>query len=99
MYKDELIQLHQFLVYVLKYLDTDEKSHKACERYLVLNISPHHIHKTKAEHKHAVFVLSDVISEVILDKDVDTIPPNVQNALDDLVRKSERELIEQQASN
>ena len=23
MYKDEMIQLHQFLVYVLKYLDTD----------------------------------------------------------------------------
>ena len=27
MYKDEMIQLHQFLVYVLKYLDTDNSSH------------------------------------------------------------------------
>ena len=26
MYKDEMIQLHQFLVYVLKYLDTDNSS-------------------------------------------------------------------------
>ena len=25
MYKDEMIQLHQFLVYVLKYLDTDNQ--------------------------------------------------------------------------
>ena len=95
MYKDELIQLHQFLVYVLKYLDTDEKAHKSCEKYLLLNISPHHIHKTKAEHKHAVFVLSNIITEVILEKDVDTIPPNVQNAIDDLVRKSRNELIAQ----
>ena len=53
-----MIQLHQFLVYVLKYLDTDENAHNLCQDYLALNISPHHIHKTKAEHKHAIFVLS-----------------------------------------
>lgn len=47
MYKDEMIQLHQFLVYVLKYLDTDERVHENCAEYLALKISPHHIHKLK----------------------------------------------------
>ncbi|MBX7076399.1 MAG: UPF0058 family protein [Methanobacteriaceae archaeon] len=98
MYKDEMIQLHQFLVYVLKYLDTDERVHENCEEYLALNISPHHIHKTKAEHKHAIFVLSNIISEVILEKDPDTIPPNVSSALEDLVRRSRKQLAAQESS-
>ena len=87
-----MIQLHQFLVYVLKYLDTDDNAHNLCSDYLALNISPHHIHRTKAEHKHAIFVLSNTISEVILTKEENSIPPNVSNALRDLVRKSKKEL-------
>ncbi|MCQ2961306.1 MAG: UPF0058 family protein [archaeon] len=92
MYKDEMIQLHQFLVYVLKYLDTDNTAYQYCEEYLALNISPHHIHRTKAEHKHAIFVLSNTISEVILNKEECSVPPNVSNALRDLVRRSKKEL-------
>lgn len=94
MYKDEMIQLHQFLVYVLNYLGTDENAHNLCQDYLALNISPHHIHKTKAEHKHAIFVLSNTISKVILSKEEGSIPTNVSNALVDLVRKSQKELNE-----
>ena len=92
MYKDEMIQLHQFLVYVLKYLDTDNSAHEFFDDYLALNISPHHIHRTKAEHKHAIFVLSNIISEVILNKEEGSVPPNVSNALRDLVRRSKKEL-------
>ena len=87
-----MIQLHQFLVYVLKYLDTDNNAHEYIEEYLALNISPHHIHRTKAEHKQAIFVLSNTISEVILHKEEGSIPPNVSNALRDLVRRSKKEL-------
>ena len=46
-----MIQLHQFLVYVLKYL-----------------------------------------AEVILNKEEGSVPPNVSNALRDLVRRSKKEL-------
>ena len=52
------------------------------------------IHKTKAEHKHAIFVLSNTISKVILSKEEGSIPTNVSNALVDLVRKSQKELNE-----
>ncbi|MDO5849253.1 MAG: UPF0058 family protein [Methanobrevibacter sp.] len=92
MYKDEMIQLHQFLVYVLKFLAENDQIQNDCSEYMILNISPHHIHKTKAEHKHAIFVLCKIISEIIADKDNNSIPSNVCNSLSDLVARSEKEL-------
>jgi len=92
MYKDEMIQMHQFLVYVLKYLETESEIPNSCSEYIALNISPHHIHRTKAEHKHAIFVLSNTISEVILKEDEGSVPSNVSNALAELVRRSKKEL-------
>ena len=87
-----MIQLHQFLVYVLKYLAEDDQITNDCSEYITLKISPHHIHKTKAEHKHAIFVLCKIISQVIADKEGNSIPENVRNSLADLVLRSEKEL-------
>jgi hypothetical protein len=92
MYKDELIQLHQFLVYVLKYLDDEYEVKDECKEYLSLNISPHHIHRTKAEHKFAIFVLSNAISDVIATNNGRT-SSNISNGLSELVKRSRRELI------
>ncbi len=92
MYTDEMIQLHQFLVYVLKYLAEDDQITNDCSEYITLKISPHHIHKTKAEHKHAIFVLCKIIAQVIADKENSSIPENVRNSLSDLVKRSENEL-------
>ena len=78
-----MIQLHQFLVYVLKYLAEDDQITNDCSEY---------IHKTKAEHKHAIFVLCKIISQVIADKEGNSIPENVRNSLADLVSRSEKEL-------
>ena len=92
MYKDEMIQMHQFLVYVLKYLAEDDQIKNDCSEYISLKISPHHIHKTKAEHKHAIFVLCKIISEIISEREDNPIPENVRNSLSDLVKRSENEL-------
>ena len=92
MYKDEMIQMHQFLVYVLKYLAEDDEIKNDCSEYITLKISPHHIHKTKAEHKHAIFVLCKIISEIIAEREDNPIPEKVRNSLSDLVRRSEAEL-------
>ncbi|WP_406535031.1 UPF0058 family protein [Methanobrevibacter sp.] len=92
MYKDEMIQLHQFLVYVLKYLAEDDQIRNDCSEYITLKISPHHIHKTKAEHKHAIFVLCKIISQVIAEKEDNCIPENVRNSLSDLVVRSVNEI-------
>ncbi|WP_295722526.1 UPF0058 family protein [uncultured Methanobrevibacter sp.] len=93
MYKDEMIQMHQFLVYVLKYLAENDELENDCSVYIDLNISPHHIHRTKAEHKHAIFVLANTISNVILNKEEGSIPPNVTNALQELIKRSENDIV------
>ena len=87
-----MIQLHQFLVYVLKYLAEDDQIRNDCSEYITLRISPHHIHKTKAEHKHAIFVLCKIISQVIAEKEDNCIPENVRNSLSDLVTRSQDEI-------
>lgn len=87
-----MIQMHQFLVYVLKFLAENDQIKNDCGEYISLKISPHHIHKTKAEHKHAIFVLCKIISEIIDDKEKDSIPDNVRNSLADLVTRSEKEI-------
>lgn len=92
MYKDEMIQMHQFLVYVLKYLEKNNEIQNSFNDYISLNISPHHIHRTKAEHKHAIFMLSTIISDVILEESSDSLQINVSVALQELVKKSRKEL-------
>ena len=87
-----MIQMHQFLVYVLKFLAENDQIKNDCGEYISLKISPHHIHKTKAEHKHAIFVLCKIISEIIADKEENSIPDNVRNSLSDLVARSEKEI-------
>ncbi len=47
---------------------------------------------SKAEHKHAIFVLCKIIAQVIADKEDNSIPENVRNSLSDLVKRSENEL-------
>ena len=63
MYKDEMIQMHQFLVYVLKNLAENDE-----------------------------FVLASTISNVMLHKDENAIPPNVTNALQELIKRSEKDM-------
>jgi hypothetical protein len=92
MYKDEMIQIHQFLLYVLKYLETEEKMHNTCSSYIDLNIRPHHIQKIKAEHKHAIFTLAYIISQVIQETDEESLPTNVTNSLNELIIRSRQEM-------
>ena len=99
MYKDELIQLHQFLVYVLKSLEDENEVKEECEEYFRLNISPHHIHRTKAEHKYAIFVLSESISELIAKKNDSAAPSNIANGLSELAKRSKKELIRMHEDN
>ena len=97
MYKDEMIQLHQFLVYVLKYLENGYDIKDECEEYFSLNISPHHIHRTKAEHKYAIFVLLSAISEILAKKEGHNLPPNVVNGLSELAKRSRKEVVKMEA--
>ena len=86
MYKDELIHLHRLLIYLMKFLIDNGVSKSRFKAYMALNISPHHIHRTKAEHKHAIFVLACRISKVLAENG-DTIPRSIASKLGEIAER------------
>ncbi|MDY6930604.1 MAG: UPF0058 family protein [Halobacteriota archaeon] len=66
MRKEELIQLHMLLAHMKKYFEI-EGMDAEFEKYQELNISPAHIHRSKAEHKQAIFVLGTELASKISD--------------------------------
>lgn len=93
MYKDELIHLHQLLVYLMKFLVDNGVPRSFFEEYTNLSISPHHIHRTKSEHKYAVFMLAWSISQVLAENN-EIIPRNVANRLGELAERCKRDMIQ-----
>ncbi|VVB88541.1 Uncharacterised protein [uncultured archaeon] len=62
-HKEELIQLHTLMVQMKKFFEENgvgEFSH-----YHDLQISPIHVHRSKAEHKHAIFILGKEIASIM----------------------------------
>lgn len=55
MHKEELIQLHTLMVQMKRFFE--ENGMGGFSEYQSLHISPIHVHRSKAEHKHAIFVL------------------------------------------
>ncbi len=66
MHKDELIQLHTLMAQMKKYFECKGNDYNFDE-YQLLSISPVHIHRSKAEHKHAIFVLGNELASLISD--------------------------------
>jgi len=68
MHKDELLELHGQLVRIKEYFqsreDVDEDAFAA---YDELDVDPTHVHKSKSEHKHAVFVLGNALADAMSD--------------------------------
>ena len=66
MHKDELIALHQMLVEIKEYLEKNDSS-VDFSPYEELKITPSQAHKSKMEHKHAIFTLGNVIAKGMKD--------------------------------
>ncbi len=67
MHKDELLQLHSLLCQVKRYLeDANLPLNDEFGEYDSINVSPQHIHKSKTDHKKAVFLLGKGLSEVVM---------------------------------
>lgn len=67
MHKDELLQLHSLLCQMKRFfeesgVDTRTEFHE----YDGLQVSPQHIHKSKTDHKRAVFLLGKGLSELVM---------------------------------
>lgn len=70
MHKDELLQLHSLLCQVKRFFaDADLPDEEAFAEYEDLAVSPQHIHKSKTDHKRAVFLLGKGLSELVMGTD------------------------------
>lgn len=95
MHKDELIQLHQLLVYMRKILK--KKFGDSIDMYFTsydnLKIYHHHIHRTKSEHTYAIFLLASGIAKVL--SEYGNVPRSVASRLKSTGERIERELVRQ----
>jgi len=67
MQKEELIQIHTFLLQLRTQIEnlTENNDSQAFSSYDKLDIGPHKIHKSKNEHKLAVFELNKGIAKLL----------------------------------
>ncbi len=66
MQKEELIHLHSLMAELKDYVDEKEDEIDAdFEEYQTLETSPVHVHRSKSEHKHAIFVLGEELNESV----------------------------------
>ena len=98
MQKDELIQLHTFL-YQMKTQLVQLYDNHGCEstQYEKLDITPYQIHKSKREHKLAVFTLSMDIAGIFSNNNGSEGFEKIANRLDQMalrfMTEKEKELI------
>ncbi len=85
MQKDELIQLHTFLYQIRSQLEQIcENNGCNHDSYEKLEITPYQIHKSKREHKLAVFTLSKDIAGMISINNGDPGLEKIANRLDQM---------------
>ncbi|SDM71924.1 hypothetical protein SAMN04487949_2392 [Halogranum gelatinilyticum] len=66
MHKDELLELHEQMVTIMDYFRSqDNVDSELFEPYEQLSVDPSHVHKSKSEHKHAVFVLGNALASAM----------------------------------
>lgn len=61
MHKDELIMLHAMLAEMKTYYEA-KNPEASFSKYYALNITPSQTHKSKTEHKYAIFVLGEELA-------------------------------------
>jgi hypothetical protein len=66
MHKDELLELHEQLITIKEYFkEREDVDPSIFEEYEMLDVDPSHVHKSKSEHKHAVFVLGNALAKAM----------------------------------
>ena len=68
MHKDELLELHEKMVSIMEqFRGMDDIDASVFDPYDELEVTPDDIHKSKSEHKHAVFVLGNALASAMSD--------------------------------
>ena len=90
MYKAELIRLHARLSDIKDYFEASNPELRFSD-YYALKIDPSQIHKSKLEHKYAIFVLGAEIADIITDKEF-TGSARISARMKDLADKAQNEI-------
>ncbi|MFW5903703.1 MAG: UPF0058 family protein [Halolamina sp.] len=68
MHKDELLELHEQMVIIMEnFREREDVEVGTFDGYDELDVEPSDIHKSKSEHKHAVFVLGNALANAMSD--------------------------------
>lgn len=68
MHKEELLELHERMVQITEYVrHRDEVDPTLFHTYDELDVTPDDVHKSKSEHRHAVFVLGNALANAMSD--------------------------------
>ena len=98
MQKDELIQLHTFLLQLKTHLE-EFLGHDGIaefQRYQKLDVTPFQVYKSKREHTLAVFMLSKGIADLLSNNEcegLDNISNRLENMSERFMTDKEKQLI------
>lgn len=91
MHKDELLDLHEQMVLIMNYFREHEDIDSSLfDQYDDLAVRPSDVHKSKSEHKHAVFVLGNALATALSDDEFSNagrIGKRMQELADDAEQK------------
>lgn len=91
MHKDELLELHDQMVTIMAYFkDLEDVDGSIFTPYEQLDVDPTDVHKSKSEHKHAVFVLGNALASAMSDDEFSNagrIGKRMEELADDAERK------------
>jgi len=91
MHKDELLELHEQMVIIKDYFaDQEDVDSSLFDPYERLEVTPSDVHKSKSEHKHAVFVLGNALATAMSEEefsDAGRIGKRMQELADDAEQK------------
>ena len=92
MHKDELLELHEQMVTIMEYFrEREDVDEELFEPYEGLDVDPSHVHKSKSEHKHAVFVLGNALATAMSEDEFSS-AGRVGKRMKELAEDAERKL-------
>jgi hypothetical protein len=92
MHKDELLELHEQMVTIKNYFQAREEVEDGLfDPYDSLDVSPDDVHKSKSEHKHAVFVLGNALASAMSEDEFSN-AGRVGKRMEELAKDAEQKL-------
>ncbi|MCQ1538946.1 UPF0058 family protein [Methanocalculus taiwanensis] len=90
MHKDELIALHQMLSDIKDYFE-EKSPNITFPQYQALKINPSQVHKSKLEHKYAIFILATELANAMKDAELGS-SGRISSRMRELAEKTLKEI-------